>query len=87
MSPTAASLTISWTEDSSHPVALRPFDGRQFDGVAGGDAEPARGNLGQADLAVAQALPEPLTHVCRLIESLAVPIARCDADDLSRQRP
>ena len=61
MSPTAASLTISWTEDSSHPVALRPFDGRQFDGVAGGDAEPARGNLGQADLAVA-ASPARTSH-------------------------
>ena len=48
-----------WMEDSGHPVLLRPFDGGQFDGVARGNAEPAGGNLAQADLAVAQALPEP----------------------------
>ena len=55
-----------WTEDSSHPVTLRPFDGGQFDGVARGDAEPAGGDLGQADLAFPQALPEPVTDVGRL---------------------
>ena len=50
-----------WMKDSSHPVPLRPFDGGQLDGVACGNAEPAGGDLAQADLPVPQTLPEPVS--------------------------
>ena len=71
-------------EDSGHPVALAALDGGQFDGVARGNAEAARGDLGEADIAIPQTLPEPVSGIGRLIDGLAVPIARRDADDLSR---
>ena len=74
-------------KDSGHPVLLRPLDGGQLDGVARGDAEPAGGNLAQADLPVPQTSPKPVADIGRLIQRLAVPITRRDADDQARQRP
>ena len=59
-----------WVEDSGHPVALRPFDGGQLDDVARGNAEPARGDLGEADIAIPQTLPEPVADIGRLIQTL-----------------
>jgi len=46
--------------------------------------QAARGDLGEADIAIPQTLPEPVSGIGRLIDGLAVPIARRDADDLSR---
>ena len=48
-------------KDSSDPVLPRPRNGRQFDGAARRDAEPAGRNLAQADLPVPQTRPEPVT--------------------------
>ena len=70
MSPTAASFDHPWMKDSSDPVVPRPCDGGQLDGVALRDAEPAGGNLAQADLPVPQTLPEPVTRIGRLIQRL-----------------
>ncbi len=50
-----------WMKDSSDPVLPRPGNGRQFDGAALRDAEPAGRNLAQADLPVPQARPELVT--------------------------
>ena len=74
-------------KDSGHPVVFPPVDGRQLDGIARGNAEPAGGNLTQADLAFAQTPPEHVRAIGRRIQRLAVPVARCDADDETRRRP
>ena len=69
------------TNHSGHPISFRPGDGGQFDGVAGGDAQPAGGNLAQTDLPVPQPLPEPVGPIGRLVQRLAVLIPGCDAND------
>ncbi len=50
-----------WMKGSSDPVLPRPSNGRQLDGAALRDAEPAGRNLAQADLPVPQTRPELVT--------------------------
>ena len=66
---------------------LVSLDCWQLDGVARGDAEPAGGDLAEADAAVAHTLPERSGVDRRFIKRPAVPIARSHACDQARRCP